>query len=85
MEIPNVSPNPFTESTTIYFHLTIPGNVVVKVYDAMGNEVAELVNEFMDKGAQSCLFNAAGHTDGMYFYTIRTGDRIESGKMVLVR
>ncbi len=85
--LPNVTPhpNPFSESTTINYELSNPGRVAVKVYDMLGNVIAEPVDEYQDKGTHSCLFDAAGHPDGMYYYTVRIGDRIESGKMVLVR
>ncbi len=85
LSIISTTPNPFSQFSTINYELTIPGHVVVKVYDVLGNEVAELVNEYQDAGAQSCFFSATGRSDGMYYYTIRIGNKIESGKMVLAK
>ncbi len=81
----SISPNPFSQSSTINYELTIPGHIVVKVYDVLGNEIAELVDEYQDAGAQSCIFDATGRNDGVYYYTIKTGNKIESGKMMLAR
>ncbi len=79
------SPNPFSQFSIINYELTIPAYVVVKVYDVLGNEVSELVDEYQDAGAQSCIFDATGRNDGVYYYTIKTGNKIESGKMMLAR
>ena len=80
-----VFPNPFSHRTTIKYKLPISGNVVLKVYDVFGNEVAVLVNEFQDAGEHSAVFNAENYPQGMYYYTIQIGERVESGKLVLVR
>ncbi len=81
----NVSPNPFSESTNINFKLSFPGHVVVRVYDMLGNVVAEPVNEYLDASSHSAVFDAAGHPDGMYYYTVRIGSEIRSGKVMLAR
>ncbi len=80
-----IYPNPFSQFTTINYELTNPGNVELKVYDMLGNEVAELVNDYLDAGIHSAIFNAAGHSEGMYYYIIRIGEKIEGGKLMLVR
>ncbi len=78
-------PNPFSQSATINYELAIPAHVVLNLYDVQGNEVAELVNEYQAAGTHSSFFNAAGQTEGMYYYIIRIGDKARSGKMMLVR
>ncbi len=80
-----ISPNPFSQFATINYELTNSGNVELKVYDMLGNEVAELVNDYLDAGIHSSVFNAAGHNEGLYYYIIRIGENIEGGKLMLVR
>ena len=43
-------PNPFNPVTTIKYSIPQPSNVLIKVYDIMGNEITTLVNEFLDAG-----------------------------------
>ena len=38
-------PNPFNSSTTLHYDLPKPSSVVISIYDILGNEVIELVNE----------------------------------------
>ncbi len=78
-------PNPFSESTTINYELRVAGRVTVRVNDMLGNEVAELVDEYLEAGRRSTVFNADGLPSGVYYYTIESNGKVESGKVVLVR
>ncbi len=64
------SPNPFTESTTIQYHLKKPAQVTIAVYDAQGKEVKVLVNKKQPAGSYTQAFNAKGLGAGMYFVKI---------------
>ncbi|HQF43939.1 MAG TPA: T9SS type A sorting domain-containing protein, partial [Ignavibacteriaceae bacterium] len=62
----------------------------LKVYDVLGNEVATLVNEYKPAGNYEVEFN--GHSDkgqdlssGVYFYTLRAGNFVQTKKMILLR
>jgi hypothetical protein len=84
-------PNPFNPSTTIGFRIQGPGVSWVKlgVYDVLGREVANLVNEQKAQGTYSVHFDAHGLTSGTYFYRIQMNGPHEafSGtkRMTLVR
>ena len=79
-------PNPFNPTTTINFSLPTSSNVSLKVYDALGKEVAILVNEFKSAGNYSANFTAASNlTSGIYFYTISAGDFTSTKKLMLVK
>ncbi|MEO6696328.1 MAG: T9SS type A sorting domain-containing protein [Ignavibacteria bacterium] len=79
-------PNPFNPTTTINFSIPKSSNVSLKVYDALGKEVATLVNEFKNAGNYSADFTAAsGLNSGIYFYTITTGDFTDTKKLMLVK
>lgn len=64
-------PNPFNPTTTIEYQLPSSGEVKLIVYDLLGREVSELVNEKQDVGKYSVQFNASGLTSGIYIYTLQ--------------
>jgi hypothetical protein len=78
-------PNPFNPSTKISFALPKAGNVELKIYDILGREVTTLVNEFRIAGNYTVDFNASNLASGVYFYRIKSGDFIDTKKMVLMK
>lgn len=78
-------PNPFNPTTTIKYQLPVAGTVTIKVYDILGKEVAELVNETKAAGYYKVNFDASKLTSGVYIYTIRANKYFESKKMVLTK
>ena len=78
-------PNPFNPATRINFGIKESGNVLVKVYDVLGNEVATLLNKEMIAGNYSLTFNAGNLTSGVYFYKIITGNFSDVKKMLLIK
>ncbi|MBK7499138.1 MAG: carboxypeptidase regulatory-like domain-containing protein [Ignavibacteriales bacterium] len=85
-------PNPFNPSTIIKY--SIPNvistegrnlNVILKVYDIIGNEVATLVNEVQSSGNYEVEFNAENLSSGIYFYELKTGSLILTKKMILLQ
>ena len=82
-------PNPFNPSTSIQYALNSAQFVTLKVYDALGNQVATLVNEQKNAGVYQVNFNpAAGiknQASSVYFYRLQVGSFSETKKMVLLR
>jgi hypothetical protein len=78
-------PNPFNPSTTISYELPKSNFVSLKVYDMMGKEVANLVNQTQDAGFYSVLFNASDFASGIYFYKIQAADFSATKKLMLVK
>ena len=78
-------PNPFNPSTTICFELSSAADVDLRVYDLRGQEVALLANGPMAAGSNRFTFNAEGLPSGMYIYSLRTNEQMQTGKMLLVR
>jgi hypothetical protein len=79
-------PNPFNPVTTIQF--AIPNymtntTVTLRVYDILGREVKELVNEYLQPGFYSIKFDGSDISSGVYFYTLKAGNKIISNKMIL--
>lgn len=79
-------PNPFNPSTTISYALPEKANVTVKIYDILGSEVASLVeNKEQNAGNYDVKFNANSLTSGIYFYTLNTGNFVQTKKMILLK
>ena len=78
-------PNPFNPTTNIKFSVPVDGNVVMKIYNVMGQEVATLVNEYVKAGAKEVTFNASSMPSGMYVYSIKAGSFSATKKMMLLK
>lgn len=80
-------PNPFNPSTVINYQIPVSGHVSLKVYDMLGREVATLVDEFQNAGAHNSQFSILNSqlSSGIYFYTIRAGNFVQTKKMMLIK
>jgi aryl-phospho-beta-D-glucosidase BglC (GH1 family) len=78
-------PNPFNPSTTINFSTKEFGSVSIKVFDLLGREVAELINEDMPAGHHKVDFNSDKLASGIYYYTLTAGGFQLSKKMILLK
>ena len=78
-------PNPFNPSTVIKYSLPAGGNVTVKVYDILGNEVRTLVSENKGAGNYSVTFDARGLPSGVYLYKLTAGNYTSVKKLVLLK
>ncbi len=76
-------PNPFNPSTQIKFGLKEPGFVSLKVYNVLGNEVANIINGYKAAGSYTVSFNASGLSSGIYFYKLTTNGFTQIRKMIL--
>jgi len=57
----------------------------LKIFNVLGEEVAELINKEMMSGKYSVNWNAAKMTSGVYFYRISTENFTQVKKMILLR
>lgn len=79
-------PNPFNPNTIISYQLPIGSYVRLIVYDVMGREVAELVNETKQAGIYEADFDALQFSSGVYFYKlIVDGKIIDTKKMMVLK
>ncbi len=78
-------PNPFNPSTTINYSIPNEELVSLKIFNSLGEEVAELLNETKPTGNYSVSFNASQLSSGVYFYKISAGSFSNSKKMVLLK
>jgi 5'-nucleotidase/UDP-sugar diphosphatase len=78
-------PNPFNPSTTINYSIPEDGNVDLKVYDSIGEQVATLVNESKSPGNYYVVFDASSLASGVYIYVLRSNNFIQTRKMILMK
>jgi hypothetical protein len=78
-------PNPFNPTTTISFSLAEAGTVTIDVFNIAGQKVDTIMNEFMDTGSHSVVWDASDFSAGVYFYTVKSGDFSRTMKMTLLR
>jgi len=76
-------PNPFNPSTNIKFGLNEAGFVSLKIYDVLGNEVADLVNEYKSAGNYKVSFESNSLSSGIYIYRLVTNNFSNTRKMIL--
>jgi hypothetical protein len=78
-------PNPFNPSTKIGFNLPSREFVTLKIYNALGREVAIVLNESLEGGYHEITFDASKLNSGVYFYSISTDKFTSTRKMILLK
>ncbi len=63
-------PNPFNPSTTISFALPVDSRINFRVFNILGQEVYQELNNNLSAGSHTIQFNAAELTSGIYLYTV---------------
>jgi hypothetical protein len=86
----NAFPNPFNPSTTIRFDIPEYSFVSIDVYDMMGRHIKALVKQNILAGRRSINWNGTNDLEqpvsaGAYFYTIQSGEHIQTKKMILLK
>jgi len=83
-------PNPFNPVTTIQYELPQRSDVQITIYDLLGRKVTTLVSKYQVAGYKSVIWDATNDlgqlvSAGVYFYRIKSGDFVQTKKMVLLR
>lgn len=75
-------PNPFREKTRITYSIKKDCFVSLKVFDSTGRKLNTIVDEKMPEGTHVVIFEGSHLSEGTYFYMLRAGDHLESGKFI---
>lgn len=78
-------PNPFNPTTNIIFSVPVDGNVSLKYYDALGNEISSYLDGFLKAGTYNAQFEGADLPSGVYFYTLNAEGFSMTKKMMLIK
>ncbi len=77
-------PNPFNPTTVINFSIPKAGQVSLKVYNSLGQEIATLVNEFKGAANYQVDFDASNLSSGVYFYSLKVDNGFQQTKKMLL-
>lgn len=78
-------PNPFNPSTRISWQSPLGSHHTLKIYNVLGEEVATLVNKYLEAGRCEVEFDASKLSSGVYFYQLRAGNFINMKKMIFMK
>lgn len=78
-------PNPFNPTTQISYTLPKAANVQLTITNTLGQRVATLVNQPKSAGKYTVNFDASALSSGVYFYTVKADNFIETKKMLLIK
>ncbi len=78
-------PNPFNPTTEISFDVPKESNVMLSVYNSLGQKVADLLNEKLSAGTHRVKFDGSKLASGIYFYKMESGGYTDIKKMILMK
>lgn len=78
-------PNPFNSSTIIKYSVPQTSNIIIKVFDILGNEIEILINEEKNAGYYETEFKAGRLSSGIYIYRLQAGSFMDARKMILLK
>ncbi len=78
-------PNPFNPGTIISYSLPSAGEMSLKIYNSLGQEVKTIYSGFRNAGHYKESFSAEGLASGVYYYRLNCGGHTESKRMILVK
>ena len=79
----SVFPNPFTNKTNISFLLNFNQNVTIDVYNMIGEKVKTIKQESLTAGSHTIEFDGSELSNGVYFITLNTGDKVLTKKIMI--
>jgi len=78
-------PNPFNPTTNINYSIQEAGNIILAVYNTVGEKVAVLVNGYSEAGHFEVSFDASNLTSGVYLYKLQSANSVQTKKMMLLK
>jgi hypothetical protein len=78
-------PNPFNPSTDIRFTIPQAAKVAIKLYNVLGENVANIVDNYFEAGSHSIVFDGINLAAGVYFYRLESGKFSATKKMLLIK
>lgn len=78
-------PNPFNPKVTLSFTLPKLDRARLEIFDLRGRQVDSLFEGILDPGRHEFSWNGAGHASGLYFARLRSGDRVLTRKLLLLK
>jgi len=80
-----VFPNPFNATVSIGYSLYEESEVKISVYNILGQEVENLLDDRQSAGRHNIIWRAENEPSGIYFYKVTTAEKAGFGKMLLLK
>jgi hypothetical protein len=78
-------PNPFNPATNIAFELKGQANVLLEIFNSLGQRVAVLLNDQLHAGSFNFPFDGSAFSTGVYMYRLQTNGVTIAKKMALIK
>ena len=78
-------PNPFNPTTKINYSVPVSGNISLKVYNVLGQEVKTIFEGYKQAGNYEVTFNGSGLASGVYLYRLQSEKVSIFKKFVLLK
>jgi hypothetical protein len=78
-------PNPFNPNTKIHYHLPVPSQVVIEIYNITGQHMRTLFSGPKPAGIHDIEFNGRDFPSGLYFYRLQAGQYQQIRRMILTK
>jgi hypothetical protein len=78
-------PNPFNPTTNFGLRIAEFGTVKLTIHDALGREIATLVNQELQPGEHKVQWDATGFPNGVYFYRLSADGFVDTKKLLLLK
>jgi hypothetical protein len=81
----SISPNPARNSATLAFHIPRSGYASVEVLNNNGRIIERLLDENLNPGDHTVIWDCRNQSPGLYFCRIRFGNTFRIGKLMVTR
>lgn len=78
-------PNPFNARTVIEYSLSSQSFVTIEIFDILGDKIVTLAEGIKPAGNHQAIWDASVQASGIYFYSIKVGDKVETKRMLLLK
>lgn len=78
-------PNPFNGQTVVQFSISAEALVEIKIYDVMGREWKHLMKKAVERGSYRVPLDASDLTSGTYFVVMKSGTKVKTHKLLLLK
>ena len=89
MKIPSivlkVFPNPFNSTVEIPYYIPYDAKVSMAIYDIMGHQIAQLVDDSKEAGNHTTEWNGENTSSGIYFVRLKVGDQTIVKRAILMK